>query len=157
VGIDQNGAVIKRRNIPSKYRTGVLSDNLVITKLDLSLTQCDPIRIHELMNQYLEQRRSTQPLSEASAGCTFKNPQHSGAGRLVDKLGLKGFQIGRAMISEKHANFIINTGSARATEVIDIIGHVRKKVWEEFSIQLDLEVIVLDEQGNHIDPGGDRT
>ncbi|MCD4652876.1 UDP-N-acetylmuramate dehydrogenase [bacterium] len=136
------------------YRSGGFPDDFIITGLHLSLTPGDSDRIHQLMNQYLERRRSTQPLSKASAGCTFKNPDNSGAGRLIDELGFKGFKNGRAMISEKHANFVINSGGASASEIIKLIGHVRSKVSETCGVELELEVLIIDENGNRIDPEG---
>jgi len=141
-------------DIRSGYRSGGFPDDFIITRLHFNLTPDDPSRIHQLMNQYLEHRRSTQPLSEASAGCTFKNPENSGAGRLIDDLGLKGFQNGRAMISTKHANFIINCGNASSSEVIKLIEHVRSKVSDNYGVKLELEVLILDENGNRINPNG---
>ncbi len=154
-GFDHYGQYKSFDDIHPVYRCGGFPAGTIITELQVSLTSGEPSRIHELMIKYLEQRRSTQPLSEASAGCTFRNPENTGAGRLIDGLGLKGFQIGRAMISTRHANFIINSGEATATDVIKIIRHVRREVRKVHGINLDLEVLVLDEQGCHLDPGGD--
>ncbi|MGB3976659.1 MAG: UDP-N-acetylmuramate dehydrogenase [bacterium] len=154
-GIDSSGIKRTYTNILSDYRSRKFPADFIITELQLKLTPDDPSRIHEQIFNYLEKRRSTQPLSEASAGCTFKNPDSRGAGRLIDELGLKGFQNGRAMISTKHANFIINTGEASSADVIGLIEIVRRRVWEAFKVKLELEVIVLDEYGHFLDPGRD--
>lgn len=155
MGFGPTGEYRSFDEIKPEYRSGGFPDGCVITEILLTLTPSDPPRIHEQMSKYLEQRRSTQPLSEASAGCTFKNPEGTGAGRLIDGLGLKGFQTGRAMISTKHANFIINSGGASASDVIDVIRHVRQRILEAHGIRLQLEVLVLDEWGTHTDPGGE--
>lgn len=154
-GIDSLGVKRSFKNIFSSYRSRVFPDDFIITELQLKLTKDDPSRIHEHLSKYLERRRSTQPLAEASAGCTFKNPENQGTGRLIDELGLKGFQKGQAMISKKHANFIINTGNASSADVVELIDYVRKRVWERFNVKLELEVIILDEYGKGLDPGGD--
>ncbi|MBN1878966.1 UDP-N-acetylmuramate dehydrogenase [bacterium] len=154
-GFDRHGHFRSFDDIHPGYRSGGFPDGCIITNIQLTLASGEPSRIHDQMCQYLEQRRSTQPLSDASAGCTFKNPANTGAGRLIDRLGLKGFQSGRAMISTRHANFIINNGGASATDVIDIIRHVRRKVFAEYRLKLELEVLILDETGARLDPGGE--
>ncbi len=152
-GINALGKQTTLTTFRPEYRSGGLPDNFIITDIDLKLTFKNPSEIHALMTKYLEKRRSTQPLADASAGCTFKNPDNRGAGRLIDELGLKGFQKGRAMISSKHANFIINIGEAKASDVIDIIRHVRMKVWKSYGVRLQLEVLIIDEYGNPQNPG----
>lgn len=94
--------------------------------------------------QLLAQRAATQPLGIPSAGCTFKNPDSRSAGDLIERAGLKGFRVGRAQISDIHANFIINLGGARSAEIRRIIDIVREKVYKSFHILLDLEIEVVD-------------
>lgn len=76
-------------------------------------------------------------------GCIFKNPENASAGELIDKTELKGFEIGGAQISEKHANFIINTGNATAQNVLDLIEFVQVKVNEKFGVALTTEIKIL--------------
>lgn len=154
-GVTHRGEITKITDIRPGYRSGGFPDDVIITELILKLTPGDPDQIHQRMSQYLEQRRSAQPLSEASAGCTFKNPSGDGAGRLIDRLGLKGFQNGRAVVSEKHANFIINSGGATASEIIELIKHVRSRVMSEYGVQLELEVQIVDEYGRPVDLWGE--
>jgi UDP-N-acetylmuramate dehydrogenase len=92
-------------------------------------------------------RRSSQPVCFPNAGCVFRNPdpKHP-AGMLIDQAGLKGLTIGGAKISEKHANFIINTGNATATDILSLIDRIRHQVQNCFGITLETELIVLDEQ-----------
>jgi UDP-N-acetylmuramate dehydrogenase len=95
--------------------------------------------------EILARRSATQPLGFASAGCAFKNPSgHSSAGELIEKAGLKGFQVGMVKVSDIHANFLINLGGASAAEISKIIDIVRQKVYKSFHILLELEIEVVD-------------
>lgn len=89
----------------------------------------------------LRYRRMTQPIALPSAGCIFKNPPSQSAGSLLEECGLKGTRIGGAMVSPKHANFIVNTGKARAQDVLGLIKLCQKKVKEKFGIKLEEEII----------------
>lgn len=89
-------------------------------------------------------RRTSQPVG-ASAGCVFKNPQLCGAGKLVDDLGLKGRRVGRAAVSDVHANFIVNEGGATAREVLDLVAEIKETAQRERGVQLELEVKVIGE------------
>ena len=92
-----------------------------------------------------KQRKTTQPLTYRSAGSIFKNPEENAAGYLIDKAGLKGLQIGGAKISEKHANFIVNLGNAKSTDVLELIDIIKKKIYQMYKIKLELEIKVLGE------------
>ncbi len=89
-----------------------------------------------------EKRRASQPLSEKSAGCIFKNPPGASAGKLIDELGLKGYRIGGAVVSERHANFFINRHQATADDLLALIDYVRDRVRQAFGFALEEEVIV---------------
>ncbi len=91
----------------------------------------------------LETRNKTQPVGLASCGSVFKNPQNDYAARLIEACGLKGFVIGGALVSEKHANFIINTGGARAVDIEKLIKYVQKTVKEKQGIDLQTEVKIV--------------
>ena len=84
-------------------------------------------------------RKRTQPLEYPSAGSVFRNPEGLFSGKLIEDLGLKGYQVGGAMISPKHANFIINTGNAKASDIKEIIDYVKEKAKEEYNITLRVE------------------
>ena len=88
-----------------------------------------------------EKRRSSQPLNQKSAGCIFKNPQGGSAGRMIDELGLKGHRVGDAMVSDRHANFFVNTGSASQADMMRLIDDVRERVRVAFGVDLENEVI----------------
>lgn len=85
-------------------------------------------------------RREKQPIDKPNGGSVFKNPKEGFAGAYVEKLNLKGYQIGGAMISPKHANFIVNTGDATAQDIYELIRYIQKKVYNEFNIALETEV-----------------
>ena len=89
-----------------------------------------------------EKRRSSQPMGQKSAGCIFKNPPGGSAGRMIDELGLKGFAHGDARVSERHANFFVNTGKASAADMLALIANVRGKVRQAYGVTLENEVVV---------------
>jgi UDP-N-acetylmuramate dehydrogenase len=89
-----------------------------------------------------EKRRSSQPLNQKSAGCIFKNPPGGSAGRMLDELGLKGFRVGGAKVSELHANFFVNTGNASCADMLALIETVRDRVFASSGIELENEVIL---------------
>ncbi len=96
--------------------------------------------IEKTVKDYLRYRRDTQPLSLPSAGCVFKNPQNDSAGRVVEAAGLKGVSVGDAVVSTKHANFIVNQGQATANDVLSLIRKVRTQVARKTGIKLELEL-----------------
>jgi UDP-N-acetylmuramate dehydrogenase len=99
----------------------------------------------ETLNTMLERRKQTQPLGLPSCGSVFRNPPRDHAARLIEAAGLKGFSIGGAEVSGKHANFIINTGSATATDIEELIEHVRQSVFEMHGVELVHEVRIVGE------------
>ena len=101
-----------------------------------------PERVQELMKE----RQQRQPLGLPSCGSVFRNPPGQYAAQLIDASGLKGYRIGGAVVSDKHANFIINTGTATAADVEALIGHIRKTVAEKHEVNLELEVHIIGEQ-----------
>ncbi len=89
-----------------------------------------------------EKRRASQPLGQKSAGCIFKNPPGASAGRMIDELGLKGFRVGDACVSDRHANFFINQGKATCKEMLELIAAVKEKVCTRYGMELEEEVVV---------------
>jgi len=89
-----------------------------------------------------EKRRASQPLNQKSAGCIFKNPPGGSAGRMIDGLGLKGFRVGDAMVSDRHANFFVNAGRATCEDMLGLISEVRARVRSAHGCELEEEVIV---------------
>jgi UDP-N-acetylmuramate dehydrogenase len=99
--------------------------------------------IERTVKEYLQYRKDTQPLTQPSAGCVFKNPPGDSAGRLVEAVGLKGSRVGDAQVSEKHANFMVNLGHARANDVLALIKKVRTAVKKRTGVALELELKVV--------------
>src|SRR5580700_8501670 len=89
-----------------------------------------------------EKRRASQPLGQKSAGCIFKNPPGASAGRMIDELGIKGLNVGDARVSDRHANFFVNAGSASAADMLSLIGDVRERVSQAFGVTLEHEVVL---------------
>ena len=89
-----------------------------------------------------EKRRASQPLGQKSAGCIFKNPPGASAGRMIDELGLKGFHVGDARVSDRHANFFVNAGKATAKDMLSLIAEVRERVAKVYGVTLENEVVV---------------
>ena len=118
----------------------------MILDATFALEPGDPSEIRRTISKFLVQRNASQPVEFKSAGSIFKNPPGEFAGRLVESVGLKGLQIGGAMISPKHGNFIVNTGGATARDVLALVARVVETVWENRGIRLELEVRVVGDE-----------
>jgi len=121
----------------------IKKDNNIIFSVELELKKGGRKESNELIKEYIKRRENSQPLEYPSAGCIFRNIPGHGAGRLIDKAGLKGVKIGQAMISDKHANFIINLGGAKAEDIVKLINLVKKAVKDKFEINLKEEINYL--------------
>jgi len=106
----------------------------------------DKDKAEKKIKELLFHRKETQPLNWPTAGSTFRNPKDNFAAKLIEECGLKGFQIGGAQISEKHANFIINLGNASALDIEKIIIYIQKVVYEKKNIQLKREIKIIGEE-----------
>jgi UDP-N-acetylmuramate dehydrogenase len=95
------------------------------------------------MREFNARRREKQPLDLPSACSAFKRPAGGYAAALIDEAGLKGFSIGGAQVSEKHAGFVVNTGNATSHDVYDLMMHIRRTVWEHSKVALEPEMIIL--------------
>jgi UDP-N-acetylmuramate dehydrogenase len=137
--------IMKKNEIDYSYRhTSLKVRNLVILKANLRLLPGDKSKSLDLIKERSEKRNNTQPLEYPSAGSVFKNPEGLSAGKLIDDLNLKGYKIGGAMVSEKHANFIINYNNASSKDIKELIKYVHDKVLENNNIDLELEQQIID-------------
>ncbi len=126
------------------YRSSVYSKNKnIILSAKLKLHPGDKNEIREKMDDLIERRKEKQPIDMPSAGSTFKRPEGNFAGTLIEQCGLKGASVGGAMVSEKHAGFIVNTGDATCSEVLRLIEKVRDTVLEKSGVLLEPEVRVI--------------
>lgn len=129
------------------YRGSIFTDNkYVILETVFSLNKGNEKEIQKKMQEYLEQRKAKQPLEYPSAGSTFKRKDNLITAKLIDECGLKGFSIGGAQISEKHAGFIINKSNATSKDIIDLIEYTKKKVFEKFNVNIEEEVEIIGEE-----------
>lgn len=137
--------IIKKNDLTFSYRTSSLKTrDLVILKATLTLKKGSKEESLKIVKDRLERRIASQPLEYPSAGSVFRNPEGLYAGKLIEDLGLKGYQIGGAKISEKHANFIINTGNATSKDIKKLIKYITDKVKKEYNIDLILEQQVVE-------------
>lgn len=138
---DGNAGFFLKNQLDLSYRHSVYSDlNYVITAAKFQLKRDNPVFISRRMDDFMNKRRSKQPLDFPSAGSIFKRPSGHFTGSLIEKCGLKGKSIGGAMVSNKHAGFIINTGNASCKDVTDLITLIQNTVYKEKGINLECEV-----------------
>lgn len=123
------------------YRTSFLQKNkdYICLEATFTLIKGNSEEIIELINERKKRRIETQPLEYPSAGSVFRNPEGDFAGRLIEEIGYKGKNIGGAQVSEKHANFIINTGDATGEDVKKLINEIKNKIKEKYNIELKVE------------------
>jgi UDP-N-acetylmuramate--alanine ligase len=132
-----------KKDLTIGYRTcDILKEGIALRALLKGQSCTEKTRVQSCMEHYAHQRKSSQP-REPSAGCIFKNPPGDYAGRLIDTAGLKGYRIGGAQVSSVHGNFIVNTGHATATDILELISHIQKVVYAQSGVQLTLEVQML--------------
>ena len=121
------------------YRSTNITAKLIL-EATIELTESDPESLLQVVKEVWIYKKNTQPLDTHNAGCIFKNPRGMSAGALIDRAGLKGTQIGGAVVSEKHANFFIAEKGCRSSDVRQLIDLVRTKVREKFDVELELEL-----------------
>ncbi len=141
----QGGAVEiwDKERLGFSYRSSEVPAGAVVLDAVLIMKKGDIEEIEKRMKEFMEKRKTTQPLSQPSAGSVFRNPEGDSAGRIVDELGLKGANRGGAMISDVHANFIVNTGDATAADIIGLIDEIRGLARKSRGIDLVPEVRVI--------------
>lgn len=138
--------VMKNKELDFHYRTSFLQKNkdYICLEATISLIKGDPDEIMELIEERKKRRIETQPLEYPSAGSVFRNPEGDFAGRLIEESGFKGKSIGGASVSEKHANFIINSGNAKGEEIKELINEIKNKIKEKYNIELKVEQEFVD-------------
>jgi UDP-N-acetylmuramate dehydrogenase len=129
------------------YRGTYIPDPIILAAT-FNLTPTDPMKLRERVKEIFNYKKSTQPLADHSAGCTFKNPvdpvseQRVPAGKLIDEAGLKGLSVGGATVSDRHANFIVTKPGATADDVLKLLESVKQRVFEHCGIELKEEIAV---------------
>lgn len=144
---DGNIITLSADELKLGYRTSVISEKgYTVIRAGFKLNYKDPEEIKTLMNDYNERRRQKQPLEYASAGSTFKRPKGYFAGSLIEQCGLKGYSCNDAMVSEKHAGFVINKAAADSDDILNVIQHVIDTVYEKTNVKLEPEVKIIGER-----------
>ncbi len=146
--VDDDGElrVLRREQCEPSYRNGNLGTKVVAAAL-LKFRPDEVHAVKQRTREFLKEKNAVQPVAEWSAGCVFKNPDPAVScgrttGRLVDEAGLKGRMLGGAQVSPKHGNFIVNTGAATASDVLELVRIVQESVFERFGVQLEMEAKV---------------
>ncbi|MBQ6265676.1 MAG: UDP-N-acetylmuramate dehydrogenase [Clostridia bacterium] len=141
--IDKNGNAgsFNKDQLDLGYRHSVYSGgDYVITGVTIHLTYAEKNDIKAKMDDLLSRRKAKQPLEYPSAGSTFKRPEGYFAGALIEQCGLKGFAIGGAQVSEKHAGFVINRGGATAKDILSLVEYIRETVYQNTGVTLEPEI-----------------
>ena len=144
--VDRNGEIHKIENNQAEfeYRKSLFSHNdYIIVETEIELEKGNANEINEKMTEYANFRKEKQPIEYPSAGSTFKRGTDFITAKLIDECGLKGYQIGGAQISEKHAGFIINKDNATAKDVIKLMEYTKEQVYEKFGKTIEAEIEIL--------------
>ncbi len=145
--LDENYEVktLLKKDIKYAYRYSMFKDNkkLIVLEATLELTRGNYDTSMAIIDDRMKRRLETQPLEYPSAGSVFRNPEGMYAGKLIEDLGFKGHMVGDAQVSEKHANFIINTGNATGEDIVSLITEITKKVKEVYDVDLILEQEIM--------------
>lgn len=155
---DGRDVTLDRRDIGFDYRRSGLND-LVLSRVEFRLAPDDPVALRAKVKDVMAYKKASQPLAASSAGCCFKNPtldhdlrddrgeigrtgQRISAGMLIDRAGLKGLRVRGAVVSERHANFLVPDAGAAARDVIELMELVEERVSDRFGVRLEREVVV---------------
>jgi len=143
--MNENGEIKKmgKKSLRFSYRNSNIPPKNIIVSAEFLLKKKSKSDIIKNLNKLMHHRVKTQPFGFYNAGCIFKNPPGDYAARLIDEAGLKGASVGGAVVSKLHANFINNTGTATAEDVLKLIKKIQKKVKEKFNKNLELEIKVI--------------
>ncbi|MBO4293725.1 MAG: UDP-N-acetylmuramate dehydrogenase [Clostridia bacterium] len=144
--MDYNGNIKQMQNedLQFEYRNSILSkEKLIVLEATLVFQKGNKEEIQNKMKEYQAWRREKQPLEYPNAGSTFKRGDGFITAQLIDECGLKGYNVGGAEISTKHAGFVVNKGGATAQDVIDLTNYIKEKVFEKFNKHIELEIEIL--------------
>ena len=140
---------IKKINLEEhkfEYRNSIFSKlDVIILETTIELRYGSKKEISDKINEYMKSRIEKQPLDLPNAGSTFKRTNNGITAQMIDECGLKGYKVGDAAVSEKHAGFIVNLGDATCKDALELIEYVKKKVKEKFNQDIELEILVIGE------------
>lgn len=134
--------ILTKKDFKFEYRKSNLQ-NCIITKIFFVLKKTNKNDILRVILQETDKRRTTQPIGTKNAGCVFKNPKNDSAGRLIDSLNLKNYNIGEIKVSNIHANFIINENNGSAKDMLKMIKFIKKEIMKKYGINLETEIKII--------------
>ena len=137
---DGECVTLTNEDLAYSYRHSALPEGAVVVEARFQGFPGDPATIKAEMDRISSERKGSQPIGSMTGGSTFKNPEGHSSWKLVDEAGLRGFKHGGAMVSDKHCNFLINTGNATSTEIEELGEMVRAKVLAHSGIELEWEI-----------------
>lgn len=146
IDFDGNKHCIPRSEIEFGYRKSSLPDNIIITAVEFKYIPASRDAIQSKMDEISQARSESQPITEKTSGSTFANPYPHRAWELIDKVGMRGYRVGGAIMSPKHCNFIVNEGDATSSDIEELGETVRNKVLSETGIDLKWEIRRLGEK-----------
>lgn len=141
---DNKIKIYKNKELCFNYRTSIIKENkdiILLIKMKFKKTSVNKLLIN--YQKLMHFRKMNQPLNQLSAGCTFKNPKERSAWEIIKDLGFSNYQKGGAKVSEKHTNFIINTGNAKSCDLYELMIEIQTKAKEKFNIELESEWILI--------------
>ena len=146
IDLEGNVKTINNTEHEFEYRKSIFAKNkYIILSTNIELQKGNIEEIEQKIFDNMKSRREKQPIDMPSAGSTFKRQEGIITAKLIDEAGLKGFSIGDAEVSEKHAGFIVNKGNATAQEVLELVKNIQDKLYEKFNVKIELEVEVVGE------------
>ena len=147
MGYDENIKQFENKDMNIGYRKSMLKDKkYIVLEVGMQFEKGIEKNIKEKMDEYKKYRKEKQPIEYPSAGSTFKRGEDYITAKLIDEAGLKGYSIGGAEVSEKHAGFIINKGNATAKDILNLIEYVKNTVYEKFNKKIELEIEFMGEK-----------
>ena len=142
--LDGDTKKLENKDLKFSYRSSVLNQQkYIVLEAEFNLDKGTKEEIKQKMEEYKKYRTEKQPLEYPSAGSTFKRGENYITAKLIDEAGLKGYSIGGAQVSEKHAGFIINKGNATATDILQLIEYVEKTIYDKYKEKIKLEIEIL--------------
>ena len=147
--MDYDGNIVKLENkdMQFEYRKSILKDKkYIVIEVEMMFQNGNEEEIKEKMTQYAKYRKEKQPIEYPSAGSTFKRGNDFITAKLIDEAGLKGYNIGGAEVSEKHAGFVINKGNATAKDILELIKYIQDKIYKEFEKKIELEIEIIGDE-----------
>jgi UDP-N-acetylmuramate dehydrogenase len=143
--IDGRGKVfsIGRDNLGFGYRRSAIPEGTIVLSANMRFEKDDPREVAKRVSDFLQEKLRKQPVSQFSAGCVFKNPPGTHAGRLIDEAGCKGMRRGDVEVSSLHANFFVNRGNGNATDFLGLMEEVKERVMKPFRVELEPEIRIV--------------